>query len=192
LEGGPSRYLSKNNSNISRLACLPKAFETGRFIVLYREPVQHAASLLKQHTSFSEMHADDVFARKYMEGIGHYDFGANLRPVNFDGWLTRDRRADAVGLEFWLEYWIAAYRSIARLVGDRVRLVSYAALTAEPQAALESLASFLGLADPSTLTRQASSLRAPREHGVDTARVPARLVEEARELYSQLEREARD
>jgi hypothetical protein len=190
--GGASRYLSKNNSNISRLACLPRVFATGRFIVLFREPLQHAASLLKQHTSFLDMHAGDAFARRYMEGIGHHDFGANLRPVNFDGWLTRDRRPDAVGLEFWLEYWIAAYRSITSLVGDRVRLVSYAALTAEPRRALESLASFLSLADPSALTRQASSLRPPRDHDVEVSGVGSRLVDEARELYSRLELQARD
>ncbi len=34
------------------------------------------------------MHARDPFARRYMEAIGHYDFGANLRPIDFDGWAT--------------------------------------------------------------------------------------------------------
>jgi hypothetical protein len=184
----PSRYLSKNNLNISRLACLPRALPTAKFLVPFREPVQHAASLRKQHASFLATHAEDAFARRYMEGIGHYDFGANFRPVAFDDWLAGDRRAEANGLGFWLEYWIAAYRHIAKHVGGTVRLVSYGRLTEEPQNVLEWLAAFLALPDRARLIASAGTLRPPRDHDVDLGSVAPRVVAEARELHAELER----
>ena len=184
----PSRYLSKNNLNISRLACLPRALPTAKILVPFREPVQHAASLLKQHASFLATHAEDAFASRYMEGIGHYDFGANFRPVNFDGWLGSDRRAEAGTLGFWLEYWIAAYRNVAKHLGPRLRLVSYRRLTEEPRPSLEWLASFLALPDPEPLVACAASLRAPRDHPVDLGSVAPAVLAEAGELYAELER----
>jgi hypothetical protein len=184
--GSTLRYLSKNNLNISRLACLPKAFPDAKVIVLFREPLQHASSLLKQHRTFLEAHRDDAFAGAYMAGIGHYDFGANLRPVNFDGWLDRDRRPDALELGFWLEYWIAAYRNIMRNAGDRVRLFAYGRLTSNPHAGLEWIASFLELDDASRLSERATQIRASREHEVDTSTGDKRLIDEARDLHSQL------
>jgi hypothetical protein len=184
----PSRYLSKNNLNISRLGCLPRALPTAKILVPFREPVQHAASLLKQHTSFSARHAEDAFESRYMEGIGHYDFGANFRPVNFDGWLGSDRRAEARDIAFWLEYWIAAYRNVSRHVGATLRLVSYRRLTEEPRAALEWLASFLALPDPARLVASAASLKPPRDHAVDLQSVAPLVLAEARALHAELER----
>lgn len=182
------RYLSKNNLNISRLACLPGTFPDARFVVPFREPVQHAGSLLKQHLAFLEAHRDDVFSRQYMEGIGHYDFGLNLRPVNFDGWADGDRRADAVDIQFWVEYWIAAYRNVLTHVGGAVRLVSYRRLTEEPKPSLESIASFLGMERPQDLVGQAAGLHPPRTHAVDSSRIDPKILEEARQLYDELER----
>ena len=48
-----SRYLSKNNQNISRLDFLANNF---LFIILvtFRDPLQHAQSLLNQHIKFSK------------------------------------------------------------------------------------------------------------------------------------------
>jgi len=184
----PSRYLSKNNLNISRLACLPRALPTAKFLVPFREPVQHAASLLKQHMGFLATHAEDAFARRYMQGIGHYDFGANFRPVAFDNWIEGDRRAEAAGIGFWLEYWIAAYRHIAKHAGGAVRLVSYRRLTEEPRSVLEWLAGFLALPDRARLVAGAASLRPPRDHGVDLGSVAPAVVAEARELHAELER----
>ena len=79
------RYISKNNLNVARLGCLPKVLPGTKIIVPFRDPLQHAYSLLKQHIGFLETHRDDEFTRIYMEGIGHYDFGENFRPVNFGG-----------------------------------------------------------------------------------------------------------
>mgnify|MGYP006199804513 CR=1 FL=1 len=41
-----------------------------------------------QHIRFLEIHEQDDFVREYMEAIGHHDFGAGLKPVNFGNWLA--------------------------------------------------------------------------------------------------------
>lgn len=180
------RYVSKNNLNIARIPALARALPDARFVVPYRSPVQHAASLLKQHLAFLELHREDPFSREYMAGIGHFDFGANLKPVNFGGWVDRDRTADARGLSFWLEYWIATYRSLAAQAGPRVRLVSNEALTEQPVATLAALAAFLEIEPAEALVGQAPELHPPREHDIDLSDVAPALVDEATSLYESL------
>ena len=182
------RYVSKNNLNVTRLACLPKILPGATFVVPFRDPLQHASSLRKQHIGFLKTHRDDEFARIYMEGIGHYDFGANFRPVNFDGWLDAGRRSDRTGLEFWLEYWITTYRRILAQATGPVHLLSYRALSSRPADGLAWLASVTELDDSTRLTDQSAILRPPREHEVDTSMVRQEVLDAARDLYADLER----
>ena len=123
-----------------------------------------------------------------MEGIGHYDFGGNFRPVNFDGWLDRERRSDANDLDFWLEYWVATYRSILSQLTGHIHLLSYSALTSSPKATLDWLASVLELDDPSKLTGQSATLRPPRDYEIDTSTVRQGVLDMAWALYAEMER----
>ena len=43
------RYLSKNNQNIRRLELICTNFPNSKILILYRNPIQHAYSLLFQH-----------------------------------------------------------------------------------------------------------------------------------------------
>jgi len=183
----PVSYISKNNLNIARLQCLPKILPNARIIVPYRHPTQHAASLLKEHLLFLELHRKDSFSSQYMRGIGHLDFGEHFRPIDFGKWLKADRRQDAQHLGFWLEYWIAAYRSVQAHAGPLIRLLSYRRLTSDPSTCLRSLASFLGIKDANLLIGQAAHIRPPREHEVALDQVPSDIIDEANEVYRELE-----
>ena len=178
------RYASKNNLNIARLPALLEAIADGVALVPFRDPLQHAASLHRQHLRFSEMHAQDVFARRYMAGIGHFDFGDNLKPVDFDGWARGGGAPAADGLEFWIRYWCAAYRALLEAAQhDRVHLVGFEALG--ERRGLESLAGAAGV-DPSDLQAHAEILSAAPARAVDTSSVPADAVEAAASLHEQL------
>ena len=93
---------------------MARNFRDALFLIPFRDPIQHCASLLRQHLNFLEIHRRDRFAKSYMEGIGHFDFGDNLRPVDFDGWLDSSKHRDPREMGFWLEYWLCrlpvAYR----------------------------------------------------------------------------------
>src|SRR5690606_18254042 len=104
------RYVSKNNANIARLPLLAAAFPDARILIPVREPASQIASLIRQHRRFTDLHARDRFARQYMEGVGHFEFGAALRPLGFPGAPESAEGADCV--DYWLRYWIAAYSHV--------------------------------------------------------------------------------
>ena len=84
-EAPQARYVSKNNLNIARTRLLHKLFPESSIVVPFRHPLHHASSMVEQHRNFLRIHEDDSFASEYMRAIGHYDFGANLRPIDFGG-----------------------------------------------------------------------------------------------------------
>ena len=186
-DGRPLRYLSKNNANISRLEAIERLFPTARVLVVFREPLAHVASLMAQHRRFLAEHSADAFSRRYMRWIGHYEFGANLRPIDFDGRYRRDgvpREADAT---FWLEYWTAAYGHALGSKSRQVRWVDFDGLRREPAGALARLADLAGLRDASRLVTAAGSLRAPTTEALAPDVVPAATLEAAREVYRRLQ-----
>lgn len=178
------RYLSKNNLNIARLGALPPPLQGGVILVPFREPLQHAASMLRQHTRFLKIHAEDPFVRRYMEAIGHHEFGMGLRPVDFGGWVAR--APQPTELAFWLEYWIAAYGFVHGHLGSKTMLVSYEHLTREPDGALGRLAEETGT-PAMLLTSQAGDVHPPRLHPIDASSVSASSLDQASELYQRLE-----
>ena len=66
-----TRYLSKNNQNIRRLELISKIFPLSKILIPFRNPIQHAYSLLSQHKKFIEDSKKDKFISNYMKWIGH-------------------------------------------------------------------------------------------------------------------------
>ncbi len=179
-----ARYASKNNLNIARLPALLERFDDAVALVPFRAPVQHAASLLRQHRRFAAMHDGDDFARRYMAGIGHFDFGHNLKPVNFDGWFDGRDVSAADDLAFWLAYWCATYRALLRAADHaRLHLLSFERLGAAE--GLRPLAAAAGL-DEADLAAHAALLSPAATRDVDTSSVPDALLEEAEALHRAL------
>lgn len=180
------RYVSKNNLNIARIGSLLRIFPDARIVLPFRDPVQHAASLLKQHMNFMKIHEKDSFAMKYMEAIGHYDFGINLRPVDFDQWYSAGSPSRPDTLDFWLQYWTASYRHLKQKAGSQVVMLNYDALCENAEKGLGELADFLHLERKSGLVDQSSFIRAAKPHDIDTTKVSPAILEEAKDLYEDL------
>lgn len=183
-----SRYLSKNNLNIARIGLLKENFPDAAVIVPFRDPLQHAASLLRQHQNFLDIHQEDSFAQRYMAGIGHYDFGQNLRPVDFGQWLDRMRFKQQTSIGFWLEYWFETYSHVAGLAD--IHLLCYEDLCASPAETLEQLANVLQPDDRAALLQVATRIRAPKTHSVNAEPGTDELVEMSKDLYEGLRRSA--
>ncbi len=185
------RYLSKNNLNISRVAYLRRLFPDATIIIPFRDPIPHAASLLEQHRNFLQIHSKDAFARKYMQAIGHYDFGANLRPINFDGWLKDRRSTTTESLTFWLEYWIATYQHL--LAQDAGLLfLAYSSLCSEPGNTLRDLAGSIGSTHKRELIASGERIHMAEPREVDTSEVAAPLLTEAKRIYRDLMQRSRN
>ena len=101
------KYLSKNNLNYKRIDLIQSIFSNSIFLIPIREPLQHANSLLNQHLHFSQLQKEDDFIRRYMNYLGHNEFGLNHKlwnePINY-----RDRGK----IDYWLEQWFLFYKDI--------------------------------------------------------------------------------
>ncbi len=183
VTGVQARYVSKNNLNISRVGYLLKTFPDGVIIVPYMHPLRHAEDLLRQHKNFLDIHKDDSFAGKYMEGVGHYDFGDNIRPIDFNSWLDRRKYRDYEDMNFWLEYWITAYQHLLEKVGERVFLHSHEALCVNTRASLEKLADIIGIEDKATFMKNEETIWKTVPPEVSTEGLDPHLVTQAEDLY---------
>lgn len=146
LRCGKGRYLSKNNTNIYRLEALAAAMPESRFLVPFRRPEHQAASLMQQHLRFI---GSAAFEANYMGWIGHYEFGATLKPVAFDEYTTNG--LDPSQADYWLDVWTRTYTYLHALVAGyaNIRLVCYEQMAATEPDYVERLADFCGAAlDP--------------------------------------------
>ncbi|KZY29839.1 hypothetical protein A3731_25855 [Roseovarius sp. HI0049] len=156
---GARRYLSKNNANIARLPLIDAICPDAAVVIPVREPRAHVASLMRQHARFLDLHKREPFGRRYMEGVGHFEFGEALRPIAFrDGAPGPEA---ATGPDFWLRYWIDAYEHVLATAGRGVVFLDHDAFCAAPGVHLPLLAEAVGAADPAEVAGLAGMFRAP-------------------------------
>ncbi len=101
------RYLSKNNQNIRRLELVSNIFPNSKILIPFRNPIQHAYSLLSQHQRFIEDSKKDAFITDYMKWIGHTEFGPNYIPIHKNHLCFEDD----LNINHWLEQWYLTYKN---------------------------------------------------------------------------------
>ena len=188
--GAQVRYVSKNNANIARIPKITRLFPDAVILVPFRQPLEQVGSMLRQHRRFERIHAQEAFTRRYMEDIGHFDFGANFRPLDFGGWLDRAGGRAAHSADFWLEYWCAAFEHVLSQPGAQLVFVSYEQCCAQPAAVLRRLGGRLGLDGADRLTSEADRFRAPRSSAVAAPDVGRAALDRALALHAELSRRA--
>lgn len=169
-----TRYLSKANYNLTRLAYIARLFPTARFIVVLREPQAHFASWLKQHELLREVQLRDARWRRAIELVGHHEFGLGQRFVH-TGHAARmrqirtawdqGRRAQAFGL-----YWSAMHDHVLDLaerdptLRSAIHFVRHEDLCARPRQAIDAMLSHAAL--------DAGSFRAIRDEYATKLKAP--------------------
>ncbi|MCA8888219.1 MAG: sulfotransferase [Parvularculaceae bacterium] len=185
---GAARYLSKNNANIGRLNTVAEIFNDATIFVCLREPAAHVRSLMTQHDQFLTMHDEDEFARSYMKWIGHYDFGANFKPIDFHGRGGVDpAKAD---VNFWLQYWIDAYEFARDTAGANVNFFCYENLFENPARALSATARAAAIADIDAFAANSAKVRAPTTETAPLENADLMLLQKADALYRALKTDA--
>ena len=101
------KYLSKNNNNYKRIDLILSHFPQSYVLIPFRDPLQHANSLLKTHLVFVEKQKKDLFILEYMNFLGHHEFGLNhvywFKPVNYN---------NPNDINYWLEQWNLFYLNL--------------------------------------------------------------------------------
>ncbi len=158
------RYVSKNNANIARLGLICEMFPDSTVVIPFRNPRDHAVSLLRQHANFSAVQEKDAFVRQYMQYVGHQEFGNVLAPIDFDGWLGRHSNLDPRELPFWLQYWCVTFEYVLRERVAGLVLLDYDRMCADPASSLRALGSCLQCNGDSLTSMQINRVRAARSY----------------------------
>jgi Sulfotransferase family len=182
------RYASKANYNIARLEYLEKLFPDARFVIPIRHPAAHIGSLIKQHRLFEEAHRRQPRSLAHFRRVGHFEFGADLRPIN-----TGDRaRVEEIqrlwtgGEETrgWARYWAMVYGFVADRLDAQPSLrksaivVRFEDLCERPQDVLQTLATHCALDDPGFVHEHAMRLRAPTYYSARFSEADAKIIDE--------------
>ena len=180
------RYLSKNNANISRINVLREVFPTSSVLILFRHPLAHVSSLVKQHERFLGVHASDAFSKQYMKWIGHYEFGENFKPINFCGWLDDADVSLPVDENFWMRYWSTAYSYALENRTPSVQFVDFDRMLQDREVSLARIAKILGLDHEEVLINAAKTLRSPTSRPLELNSCNPDVWAQAQDIHARL------
>ena len=171
LVRGGDRYASKENYNVTRLQYLRKLLPDVRIVIPIRHPVQHVASLMKQHRLFCEGERRHPRASAHMRRVGHFEFGLDRRLINVgNSAVIReietlwDRGEHARG---WARYWASIYGFLAEQLAADSELnqaslvVRYEQLCQSPRETLTTIFEHCELVDWSACDHFAARIQAP-------------------------------
>jgi hypothetical protein len=180
-----TRYLSKNNNNILRLATIRECFPNALIVVPFRHPLFHSESLLRQHLNFSKLQTEDSFVGAYMSWLAHHEFGLDHRPFVFDGDLSKfDSDSDPELAEYWLNVWCRTYEWLEASAPADTVFVCYETLCSDPEV-WEALA---GLAEISGANLNHEPFVVSENDSIEVQ--DQNLVSKALDLYERLRHQA--
>lgn len=134
-------YLSKNNNLILRYQSLRKFNSSFLAVFLFRDPLNHAYSLLKQHKRFSRFQQEDPFIKRYMSWLGHHEFGEDHKYFEFS-FSEIDKENDRNSINYWLKIWINYYSRLLQLYDNSFHLVEYQDYLKYPKELLEFIGKY--------------------------------------------------
>ncbi len=122
-----SRYLAKNNYNITRLEYLLRIFPNSKFLLTIRNPVKHIASLIKQTQLFIRMEREAPLLIDWLRIVGHYEFGSQQVCINSGNTdiirkireLSKHKETYVKG---WANYWDSIYGYISNCLDTNKKL----------------------------------------------------------------------
>jgi hypothetical protein len=177
-----TRYLSKNNNNILRIPSIKKAFPESIVIIPFRNPLQHAFSLLNQHKKFSELQLNDPFSKDYFKWLGHYEFGAGHLPFIFNNIKQSNSSYELNDINYWLNIWVNTYSYLISQSKECCYFLCFEELCKNPVETLQQLFNQLGIQINSAFLLKQFKL--PKEKSI--AGVSSNLKKNAMKIYDEL------
>lgn len=172
-----SIYLAKNNNFILRYKAIRERNKEFVFVLLVREPLSHAGSLLAMHKNYAELQETDPFVLEYMNWLGHHEFGINQKSMN----LGAERKyKEKTSINFWIEEWINYYAFVLANI-EEAELVFYEDYCKDPSVSIKNVMNKAGK-EPKDLNLKAYSKKRAVEQDFESE-----LLNNAREIYTQLQ-----
>ncbi len=120
------KYLSKNNLNFKRIDLILSILPNSFFLIPIREPLQHSFSLMNQHFNFCKLQKNNDFIRRYMNYLGHNEFG-----LEHKSWKSPILYNEFKDINYWLEQWFLFYNDIynKNKLNDKCLFIKYEKLS---------------------------------------------------------------
>ena len=121
------RLIIKNNNNHVRIKFLSNYFGYCNFLIIFRDPISHAYSLMKSHKRFCKLQEEDLYILNYMNLIGHREFGKGFRKFIYKNSSNKNEYSPD-SINYWLKQWIECYEWILKnqlYKKDNIQLVCY-------------------------------------------------------------------
>ena len=142
---GSTIYLSKNNNLILRYHSLRQFNPHFKAFFLFRDPLDHAYSLMKQHKRFCEMQNEDHFVLEYMDWLGHHEFGLHQKSFVFSS-ANGQANYPTDSINYWLGIWINYYRRLLELKDENnLFLIDYSDFLNYPDRLIKAMNNILKL-----------------------------------------------
>ena len=158
-----NNYLCKNNNNLLRIESLIKKFPKAKFIIVYRNPLDHAISLYNQQKHFTKIQLKNKFHKKYMDFLVHHEFGLNQKPMIFE----RNSSSKYINSEvnYWLDQWLNYYQFVVINFSKykNVQLINFGTNKDENIENLNRITKFLGTDYFSNLSKDFFSFKSYNE-----------------------------
>ena len=114
-----TRYIAKANYNISRIEIILEIFPDAKFIIPVRHPINHIASLVKQHNIYLKAAAANPKIDGQLAASGHFEFGNIRQIINMNDsdyfnkvtelWKSKQE------IKGWAHYWNGLYQAANQL-----------------------------------------------------------------------------
>ncbi|MGB0432006.1 MAG: sulfotransferase family protein, partial [Bacteroidia bacterium] len=134
-----SIYLAKNNNFLLRYKSLRSLNSQFVAIVMIREPLAHAASLLEKHIQYTQMQNEDDFVLEYMNWLGHHEFGNNQKIFDFKQNKQALPNGNKTKINYWISVWLNYYQMVNTISDNKVLMVDYNEYCDEPNRVLNKV-----------------------------------------------------
>jgi hypothetical protein len=138
---GETIYLAKNNNWLTRYRSMRSHNSDFHVLLMFRDPLQHALSLQRQHSNFTARQEADPFVLEYMDWLGHHEFGRHAKTFHFNGGKRLDAGAyPREDINHWLAVWVNYYSYVLELPEDpNLTFIEYEDFKSKPNEVFRSI-----------------------------------------------------
>lgn len=177
-------YLSKNNNHVLRLNLLHEKLPDAYFIIPFRNPLSHAHSLLNQHKKFTGLQREDHFILKYMDWLGHHEFGLNHKYFDLGNNELNEvlESTNRDNVNYWLNSWLNYYNYLQNFVGkDRILFFCHENFCDDPLGSIGKVGNVIGFNWDIQLKTFTPNINSTKEPTVDS-----NVLEKCEVLYHKM------
>jgi len=136
-------YLAKNNNFLLRYRSMRAAHPDFKMLILFRDPLSHASSLLEKHQHYLNVQQEDRFVLEYMNWLGHHEFGQGQKAFDFGTRALPE--GHKLELDYWLQVWINYYQEALLINDANCLFVAYDTFCQKPALVLDKVQAWMGL-----------------------------------------------